>query len=287
MGFDTYNEVLAHILDRALEDSSDTSGDFYDLAGDAILQAWRELWSNFLTLDLVKDPPGAFVTTAAITSLTITIAAAGEGVTGTLSATYASSLTGLKLKADSKEWYARITSHASGSATVTLDAAPEALAAGTAITIYQDEYQLASDLGVLVDGLWSREGFVPLRSEEELRREWNTPTAGELPAAFCRLTRRRIRLSHYPTEVRRYEYPYQYEPTDPSGDTEFVIGSHLRAPLAEKALSVLLDMKFDRRAAETEARAIRLYGAAEVYERRRRMGLATTSSQRFRGAYGA
>ena len=288
MALDSFTAILAHILERAIEDSTDATGDFYTLAQDAIIEVWRDHTTRIQTLELVKDPAGAFVTVAPITTLTLTIAAAGESVAGTLSATHASSLTGYKIKPTSKNWIVRITAHAAGAAAVTLDAVPEALAAGSAITIYKDEYDLASDLGVFVDGLWGQDGgFVSLVSEETLRRDWpDPPQSADTASGFCRLTRRKIRLSHYPASVRRYEYPYQYEPDDPAGATTLVIGAHMRPALAEGALAVLLDMKFDRRADRTKVRAEQLLAAVEIYERRRRMGFGTVGNQRYRGAYG-
>lgn len=291
MGYDSYSAVKTHILGRAYENTDGTST-FDGLADDALLEAWTDLLTRWPWLDLVKDPPGAFVTTDDITTTTITVAAAGTSVAGTLSAAPAVSIAGRKIKPSGKTWVARVTAHTAGLTAVTLDAAPEVLAAGTACVIFQDEYDLASDLGCFVDGLWIDGYFVPLLGEETLKSTYQDPPEASIyPAAFARLTKGRIRLSHYPTSVKRVEYPYTSELTDPSGSGTLALPGYLRRVYAKLALAQLYEMVLDRRYASALQDSERSVERAIIYERRRKTGLGWMSSQpgvgvSGRGAYG-
>jgi hypothetical protein len=286
MALDTFAEIKAAALRRAYE-ASDGNSDWDDDADDAMAEIWRELWAAHPWNDLVQDPPGSFVTSDDVTTLTLTIATAGTAVAGTLSAVHATSLAGFKIKPNGVTWHARITAHVAGTDALTLDAVPETVAAGTACTIFQDEYELASDLGLFVDGLWHEDGsFVRLVSEEELKDAYRgTPPAGD-PDCFARLTRRKIRLSHYPTSVQRYEYPYTYEPADPSGATTLVIGAHLRPVYLHGVLAELFTMKVDKRSADERKRFLEGIERAVVYETRRRTGLGQIARRMRSGGYG-
>ena len=273
LGFDTYEKLKAYILFRA-EEETDSTSDFDSAAEDAIIQAWRDLTTRWPWVDLEKDPIGSGVVAADITSFTITIASTGTSVTGTLSAASADSLTGYKIRPSGKNWHARIASHSGGSASVTLDAVPETVAAGTEVTIFKDEYELASDLGAFIDGIWWQDGtFVKLVDAEWLRRHYPDPPLSALvPHAFARIGRRQIRFSEYPQDIQRFEYPYTYEPSDPSGTDTLGIPAHLRHALAQLSLSLLYEMKLDRREAAAKGRAEELIERAITYERRRRTG---------------
>lgn len=287
MALNTFAALRAYVLSRGDEQSDDTDGDFYDITTDLAAQVQRDIIVRHPWLDLRADPPGAFVLTADITSLTLTVASTGTGVSGTLSATYASSLAGYKVRPTGKQWIARITDHTAGTDTVTLDAVPETLAAN-ATTIFKDEYDLASDLGVFVDGLRDQDGhFIRLVSEEELNRDHpDPPGAGSVPTEFCRLTRTKVRLSHYPTAVRRIEYAYLAEIDDPSGSGTLTLPPYLRPALAEGMLALLYEMKLDRRQQNAEQRYEFLIERAVAYETRRVQGLGLRSNQMRQGPYG-
>jgi hypothetical protein len=288
MAFDTFEQIRAHILERGYEDSTDTTGDFYSLAADAIIEAWRDIATRWPILEWRKSPVGSFITTAQVTSLTVTIAAAGASAAGVLSSAPTSSLLGRKLKPTGKEWYGIITAHNANETAFTLDVAQEALAAGQACTIYQDEYTLNADLGLFVDGLWyPTSKFVALKSEEYMRTSFPVPHASDIPEYFARIGQRTIRLSSYPTSVKRVEYPYSFVPDDPSGTTTLALPSFWRPALAVKALAILIGMKFDRRENDTLARAERMIEACIAYEKQRLHGLQTKSPTGYRGAYGS
>ena len=287
MGLNSYNGLRSYCLERAGEDPDDANGGFYDIFSDLFGQAHRDLIIRYPFIDLAADPPGAFVTTDDITTTTLTIASAGTAVTGTLSAAPSASIAGRKIRPSGVSWIARVTAHTAGSTSVTLDAVPAAIAAGTACVIFQDEYELASDLGVFINGLWDQsEGFVPLRQLEEMVGVFSDPPqAASTPSAFARLTRQKIRLSHYPNSVRRYEYPYIQEIGDPSGAAILTIPAFLRPVLAEGALALLFQMKGDVRQPEAQARYETMIERAIVYEQRRRLGLGQLSHQTRQGGY--
>ena len=279
MPLDSQADILRACLARIEEETGTDISGWYSDVQEALIQCWRDLTTRHPWLDLVKDPPGAFVTEDDITAPTITIAAAGTAVTGTLSANpqSGSSMAGRKLRpGGNRAWLARITVHTADTLTVTLDAVPEALAAGTALTIFQDEYTLASDVGLFQDGgMWAQEGdFIELWDEERLRREYPDPPSGAWPpTAFCRIGRRLIRLSHYPLAVKRVEYTYTYEPADPSGTGALAIPAYLRPVYLEGALAIAYGFKNDGRAAQALQRYEAGIERAVAYERRRRTGL--------------
>jgi hypothetical protein len=288
MPLDTFAQIQAHILERGYEDSTDLTGDFFTLSSDAIIEAWRDIATRWPILEWRKSPVGAFITVASITTTTLTIAAAGEAVAATLSVAPATSIVGRKIKPTGKEWYAIVTAHTAGDTAVTLDVAQEAIAAGTACTIYKDEYTLNADLGLFVDGLWyPTSKFVALKSEEYMRSAFPVPHASDIPEYFARIGQRTIRLSSYPTSVKRVEYLYSFVPDDPSGTTTLAIPTFWRPALAELALAILIGMKFDRRENDTMARAERMIERCITYEKQRMSGLQTKSPTGYRGAYGA
>lgn len=288
MGLDTHDDLVQFILTRGGEiDAGGTAADspFYGVMDEFMGQVHRDLITRHPWLDLLTTD--AFVTTDDITTLTLTVAAAGTDVNGTLSASQATDLTGRKIKPSGKTWIARIT-HTPPSATITLDAVPETVAAGTACVIYRDEYDLASDLGVFADGLWDQSGdFVPLVSLERLvEAHRDTQSSGARTAdAFARLTRRRIRLAPYPNAVRRYEFSYLAEPGDPSGATTLTLPAYLRPVLAEGVLALLYQMKLDRRQAEAQQRYEVGIERAVAYETKRRVGYGVLAAPFRQGGY--
>ena len=248
--FDSPADIKVFVLSMA---DMQASGDDFDTeVGNAIVMAKNDLDNRHPWYWRLIYPPGVFLTVADITTLTLTIAAAGASAAATLSATYTPSLVGYKIRPTGKSWIARITAHTAATATLTLDAAPEAVTAGTACTIFQDEIQLASDLGLFKDGLWRQDGsFIEMWDLEYLVNRYpDPPVPGDTPEAFARLDRRRIRLSHYPTDVRRYEYPYAAEEADldVTSSTALTIPQNWRWVLAHGALYYALLMKSDKRA---------------------------------------
>lgn len=263
-----------------MDEPTDGTSDFLAAVRRAVVRAGHDFNNRHPWPWLRKYPPGAFNTVASITNKTITVAAAGEGVAATLSSVQATSLQYYKVLPSGKMWFARITAHTAGTAALTLDAAPETLAAGTKCTIVKDEYQLAADLGLFVDGLWTEDGYsVPLRQEEWIRKEFgDLPDPSWPPSAFCRIDARRIRLSHYPTAVKRVEYPYAMAPDDLDATdttTELSIPHNYRWLLAEGALVLGNLLKSDKRMAVTKKDYEDGIESCVGYARRMLMGIGT------------
>lgn len=283
--FDSYNDVLSWVL--SLADMQASGDDWESETKSAIVRAWDDFMNRHPWWFALKFPPGVFLTSDDITNRTLTIVASGTAVAGTLSSTVAIDLDNYKIKPSGKNWAARITAHTAGSASITLDAAPEAITAGTACVIFQDEYQLASDLGLFVDGLWKQDGhFVELWAEERLRREYpDPPSGGDTPVAFCRLDKRRIRLSHYPMAVKRYEYPYAAVLAQPSGSGDLAIDQNFRHVLADGAAYFAYLFKSDKRASLFKQEFERGIEEAIKYHQRLMGGLGTRQGGRMVGPY--
>ena len=247
--FDSFENVLTDVLFR-MDEVTDGTSDFDAAARRAVIRGYHDLLNRHAWWFNRKSPPGVILTTAPITARTITIAATGTSVAATLDATVTPSILNYKINPTGKNWFARITAHAAGSAALTLDAVPETLAAGAACTIYQDEYTIASDVGVFTECMFSQEGWrIYFWDEERLRREYiDPPNQGWPPRAFCRLTDTRIRLSTYPDAIRRIEYPYGIRQPDPSGTGGLVIPQNYRWMLADAALYFAYLLKSDKRA---------------------------------------
>ena len=246
--FDSFNDVVLDILDR-MDEVTDGTSDWDAAIRRAVVRAFHHLHNTNPWWWALKDPPGAFLTVAPITNRTLTVAASGTAVAATLSSSVTPDLVGRKIRPTNKNYFMRITVHGGSSASITLDAAPEALTA-QACTIFQDEYTLAADLGIFVDGLWGDDGsFIELVSKEVLRNlQSDPPSQAWPPSQFCRLSKRKIMLSNYPDAVHRVEYPYCLTAADPSGATDLIIDQNFRWLLADAGLYFGYLMKSDKRA---------------------------------------
>ena len=290
MGLDTFDDLVQWVLGRADEiDAGGTASDspFYGLMDETVAEVHRDLITRHPWIDLQASPPGAFVTTDDVTTTTITIASTGTSVTCTLSAAPTASIAGRKIRPSGDNWLARVTAHTAAALTCTLDAVPETVAAGTACVIFQDEYDLASDLGAFVNGLWDQAGhFVRLVNLETLLQSYPDPPKGAVHAdCFARLGKTKIRLAQYPNSVRRYEYPYLAELADPSGSGTLSLPSHLRPVLAEGVLAFVFQMKGDKRQGEAAARYEQGIERAIDYEVRRQLGWGQLSRTTRQGGY--
>lgn len=283
--FDSFSDIKSWLL--SLGDFQATGDDFDAEVGSAIVRAWEDLHARHPWWWATKFPNGAFVTTADITNRTLTISSTGTSVTGTLSSTVSTDLDNYKIKPSGKNWAARITAHTAGSANVTLDAVPETIAAGTACVIFQDEYQLASDLQHFVDGLHRGDGhFVESWTMERLVAEYpDPPSGGDSPVAFARINQRRIRLSHYPQNVYRYEYPYTALLDKPSGSGDLAIDRNWRHLLADGAAFFAFLFKSDKRAEIFKREYERGIEQAIIFHQRMMAGLGTRQGGRTVGPY--
>src|SRR3990167_274667 len=97
MALDSFSDIKAFALFRGDEPTDGTS-DFDTHIENAIVEAWRELFPRAPWLDLVKDPPGVFVTSDDVTNRTLTIATAGVDAAGALSSSISTSISGVKIR---------------------------------------------------------------------------------------------------------------------------------------------------------------------------------------------
>lgn len=274
--YDDPLSIIEDVLFR-MDEPTDGNSDFLAAVRRALIRAHHDFANKHPWPWLRSYPPGAFVTVAPIDT-TITIAAAGETVAATLGASVATSLVGRKVLPAGRDWYSRITVHGAPSDAITLDAAPEVLAAGTEVRIVKDEYLLAADLGLFVDGLWSRDWYIPLKTEEQIRKEYSDkPEPSWPPSAFCRLDSRRIRLSHYPDSVKRVEYPYCTAPDDldPTSSTELAIPHNWRWVLSDATLYFAYLMKSDKRVTTAKQDYEKAVEECVGYVRRMLMGIGS------------
>ena len=289
--FDFPNDLLVDCLFRG-DEPADSTSDFYAAAQRAVVRAHHEFVNRHPWWFYRIYPPGVFNTAARITNLTITATTVGTSVAATLSAAPAGSvsITGRKILPSGQPWFARVTAHTGGGTAVTLDSVPTSLAAGTATVIVQDEYQLAADLGLFVDGLWTEDGYyIELQPEERIRKDWgDLPSPSWPPAAFCRLDQRRIRLSHYPIASKRVEFPYVAAPDDITATdttTELTIPANWRWVVADGALYFLYLMKSDKRAASAKQDYERGIEECVSYHRRVMMGIGSHPGQSVRSPF--
>lgn len=287
MALDTLANVKSYVLSRANENTNGTSP-FDTLVDDLIIESWKDLNTRHPWLGNVKYPPGVLLTQAAITTLTLTVATAGTSVAGTLSAAPASSLDidNFLILPNGKDYILRVTTHTGGGTAVTLDAAPEVLTA-RACTIVPIEYDIASDVALFVDGLWTENGaFVSLRSEEDLKRHWHggPPPQGWPPRMFARIGTTKIRLSSYGSARERLDYPYTMLPADPTVGT-LSIAAYLRPVLANGVLSLLYERKEDARLKIAAERYERGISRAKDWEQEMRLGQGSLSSFARGGPY--
>lgn len=251
MPLTTYNDVKKWVL-RAADEHDDGSSDL-EVEGsvhDALWEAWDDLLVQYPWLCFRKNPPGVVLTSAAITGLTMSVTA-GLNAVATLSASQASSLVGWKVIQNGGQDVMRVTAHAAPSAQITLDAAPDTLVSA-GVTLFKDEYDTASDLGLFVDGLWTQQAdFIEVVPEKIIKEEYPSGfVSGWPPRYAARIGKTKIRFSSYPVNVERIEYPYNYEAAQPV-DTPAValtLDRHLRPAYAAMALALLMTMKSDTRA---------------------------------------
>src|SRR3990167_7404024 len=111
--WDTPSDCVTDTLFRADEPTDGTS-DFLAAARRALIRANHDFFNRHPWWFARAYPPGAFVTTAQVTSLTITVASTGTSVAGTLSATYTPTLLNRKMLPTGKKWFARITAPTAG-----------------------------------------------------------------------------------------------------------------------------------------------------------------------------
>lgn len=285
MALDSYADIKSWILRKA-EEPTDGTSDWDSDADNALIDAWRDLYTRHPWLCLQVFPPQALLIEPAINSLTLTVAV-GSAVTGTLSATYASSLTGyIIIPQGSARRTMRVTSHSAGSASVILDAVDNDMTA-EAVHIVKVEYDIAANTGLFVNGFWGPGGeCIPVRDDEELRDDYPDPPRAGFPDFCARISKLKVRFSHYPDLRYRLEAPYTKEPAMPTGTATLEIDAHLRPIFADLGAYQLLMLKSDpTRAGQYQARAEAKIERAMIYEDRLRLTMGRGSRRTVPGPY--
>lgn len=271
----SYADIKARILSRANEETDGTS-DWDADAGTAVVAAHRRLIGLYPWMALEKYPPGVVLVPAAITDLLITTTAGQTGATfGGAAASYAATRLHYKIIPTGKDYLIRVTAHTAGATALTVDAAPETLAA-VACFVYLDEVDLPSDFNLFVNLAWTN-GGEPIRviGDEKVRADYpGSASTSWPPARAVRIGKTKVRFSSVPDARKRVEIPYTFDPGDPSGSSEMSIDDHLRVVLVEMALPEVLRLK----KAEQEARAVevlaeRMMARAIDREQQRRRSL--------------
>lgn len=280
--------MLAYALTFA-DEKPDATSRFYTRVRDFLIpEAWVGLWMTYPFLGLLAYPPQAQILPAALIDLTLT-AAPGVGVVGVLSAAPSGAQVIknwwviITSSPSGQSYVMRITDHAASSANVTLDAVPEQLT-NQVVTLAQMELTLATDTGVLADGIWTSGGgvemqLVKLHDEESVKTEYpGLPQESWPPDRAARVGMTTVRLSHYDRKPHRIEIPYYRELADPTG--ALAIPKYLVPALAEKALALTLQAKGDGRQRTADARYADWISKAKDYEHLLRVGHGSQGQQR-------
>jgi hypothetical protein len=284
MALDSYADIKSWILRKA-EEPTDGSSDWDADADNALVDAWRDLYTRHPWIALQVFPPMALLLIPPIENLTVT-AAIGTSVSGTLSATYATSLVGYVFIPTGQNYLSRITAHAAGTNAVTFDVVQSTLAASAGV-ITQIEYDIPANVGLFVNGMWGPHGeFIPIRDDEELRGDYSDPPRRGLADYAARIGKTKLRFTHYADQYYRLEAPYTKEPAQPSGTTTLEIDAHLRPIFADLGAYQLLLLKSDpTRAGQYQARAEAKIERAITYEDRVRLTMGRISRRTVAGPY--
>ena len=251
----SFSDVKNRVLSRANEEVDGTS-DWDADAGTAVVAAHRRLVGFYPWMALEKYPPGVVLVPAAVTDLLITTTAGQTSATfGGPAASYATSRKDWKIIPTGKDYPIRVTAHTAAATALTVDAAPETLAA-VACTVYQDEVDLPSDFMFFLNCAWTNGGEpIRVRGDEQTRVDYPDQAGTSWPPVQAvRIGKTKLRFSSYPDARKRVEIPYTFDPGDPSGTGTMSIDDHLRVVLVELARPEVLRHK----KAEAEAQRIEL-----------------------------
>lgn len=257
-----YNFVTGQDLANAILKSGGqnqaTTDDYYLDVQMALMQEYKSILAYGQWYWAKKPLPGIITTTAR--QLVTVSSISGNQVT--LSATVTPSVQYQKFYINANQAYYRITAHTAGTAVLTLDATyVETTRAGQA-TLYQDEYNLASDCLVpwtpfRIRGQWERDVEVVSEKEGRARYGWSTTTAISVPeVAWVVRTdpaggqNVRVQIAPWPTDAMNLEYDYTVNPADLTFDGNSttdvpLIPQPYRWVLYQRALSQLFATKND------------------------------------------
>lgn len=261
-------DILTDVLFRGGENSG---SDYEDACKRYIWRAYIDMLRVKPWTSALKDPPGVINTLDEETG-TATITSGSASVT--LAASIAVSMTGRKFKIDDESVVYRISAHTTGTTAITLDATykEDSVTAG-AFTIFEDEYDLASDC-LIPWRLWSRQHpnhIVHPVDEANLHEHYPNRTVTGMVERASIIGGRRIRISPRPESAETLEYAYTPIPSEfdyagsDSGDTP-IVALDERPIIADIALAWLMFDKNDPRLGVLKQLIQEQYGlAANTY----------------------
>lgn len=273
----TGRDILFAVLDSAGQSQS-PSDKYAAQAKLAINTEHRSILGLHAWYFAKKPKPGIITTEAkdAVVVQSISVR------TVTLAATLTPSRVNRKFYLDSTQAYYRIEAHTSGTNSLTLDADYVETPTSGAGTIYQDEYNLATDClrpwsPMRVRGQWERDIDVINENEFRARHSWNATQALSAPEDACLIRvdptgaqKPRIQLAPWPSDRTNIEYDYTTNPADLTYDEVAATDTPLipepyRWVLYERALSKLFATKNDNLSERAWKRA--QLGIDEMVER--------------------
>jgi hypothetical protein len=214
-------DILQDALFRAGErtDLTGTVSDYLTAAKRYVMRAYYDTLTEYPWPKSLSSPPGIINTLDKVTG-TATFVKGSANVT--LGATVATSLTGRKFYIDNEGVLYRVSAHTGGTDAVTLDATYKEDSGTGAFTVYQDEYDLASDF-LTIHSAHDRafsDGQIDILPEQLLNdlRSYGIGLEGWIVQEMAIIEGGKVRLRPWPTTSRTIEYVYVKRPTTLSWD---------------------------------------------------------------------
>jgi len=248
----TGQDILLHTLMRGGE-KQDATSPYYTRATQYVMRALADITAFAPWPWALKATPGVLSIAAAVTETASSI----SGTTWTMQSSIAASQAGKKIILDSQGFPYRITAHTAGTAIITTDAAYTEATTTGAVTIFQDEYALASDC-IKPWYAWFRnrtEIIDVARGSSAFGRFPDTTVAGSYALGVIHeaadiLT---VRLTPWLTTAATIDYAYTVRPSVLTWDG--VVGTDTpaipiedRYVISDRALYYLMADKHDDRA---------------------------------------
>lgn len=275
----TYQDLSDDVLRRAGERIDGTS-EFEDRIEEYLNRALLRILQEGITFLWTRKIGGVFNTVAKFISGTVSVTKGSDILTFPLP--YPTTvLEGFKVRVDSKSPVYRVKTHTSGASIATLDAPyVDANNSAASYVFFQDEYALATDVLFLLTPLRIYEHPYRINVIDENAMEDLYPLAlivEGAPAAAALIGEQRIRLSHYPADLKRVEYDYVQVLADLASAQTLPMPKPDRQTLADGALYYLL---LDKEDSKTDAAGLDFERDIGLMKSRR-ISQMTKSSQGF------
>lgn len=256
--FQFTQDIKKYILFKAGEKVDGTS-DFDAKAIEYINAAYRKIWSGGGEFDVDINEDWLWLRTRGVITLqpkitTGTVSVTNDSVTATLSATQSTDVDNYYFKVEGANDVFKISSHTSGSDTLTLDSVyTGSTDTAASYILYKLDYIFATDsIDILSPMTTTRnndnDGYIEGVTLDRIK-PLNSVISG-IPNKFAYLDDTQIRFDRYSdTDLIRIDYYYKKRPTDltDSGSEEPEVPLRHRHVIGNVALwDLLLDMNDDR-----------------------------------------